>query len=323
MTTTKTIGPSGADYATPALWFASFAATLTDDQVGNFQNAEVTVTASQALSGVTAGAHTILMTAGTGNSFADNANKLTNALAYNAANGAALRQTAGGGSALDITCDNFSVTRLQIKQDANYGAAVIFQSGGTGRVVDQCILCLGAASSGNTLTLAGGTTVTNVLVQTTANTDNGVRNAGGNNDYKDVTIVTSSAGTGATGFTQVYGAPTLKNVAVAGYATDFSGTAGTCANNATDKSSFGGTNYGTTGQVSLVQATEFQNASAGTEDYRVKSLTSVKLKGNGTATGTPSTDIVGSTRAAPPTIGSWDVGAAGGAVSPVMFNGFP
>ncbi len=306
MTTTKIIGPNGgADYATPALWFASFASTLTDDQVGNCQNAEIIVTAAQTLSGITPGAFTMLLTAGAGNSFVDNANKLTNALRYNASNGAAIRITSGITSLLDIEVNNFSLTRLQMKKDDSYSVAVYFNTS-SGCVVDQCIIAT-VANNARGLQMGGGVTVKNTLVYT-AGVSDGV-SCSGNSDFQDLTIVTSSAGTGKTGFSQSYSVPTLANVAVAGFATDFSGTGGSCSNNATDKGSFGGTNFGTSGQVSLVPATEWQNAASGTEDYRVNSSTSVKLKGNGTATGTPTTDIVGTTRAAPPTIGAWDVGA--------------
>lgn len=325
MTTTKIIGPNGgADYATPALWFASFAATLTDDQVGNFQNAEVVVTASQQLTGITVAGHTILMTAGTGNSFADNANKLTNALRYNTSNGAGLRMSSGSAVLLDIDIANVTISKLQFKQDSNYATGVRFATNASGCLFDQCIVALAAGpATGLSIGGSGVCTAKNSLIYSTAVNTTGVSNPATNNDYQDLTIVNSSAGTSATGFTLSYSAPTLKNVAVAGWATDYNGTAGACSNNATDKGSFGGTNFGTSGQVSLVPSTEWQNASSGTNDYRVKSSTSVKLKGNGTASGTPSTDIVGTTRAAPPTIGAWDVGGAGASVIPGVGHSSP
>jgi hypothetical protein len=257
------------------------------------------------------------MTTGTGNSFADNANKLTNALRYNASNGAGLRLTGGTVSGLlNIGVGSFTMSKLMLKQDINYATVVTFNPS-AGSVIDQCIIQSAGTATG--LVVVGGMTVKNTLVLCT-DLANGVSNGADNNAFQDVTIVTNSAGTGKTGFARSYGSPTLRNVVVAGFATDYSGTAGTCANNATDKGAFGGTNYGTSGQVSVVQATEFQNVSAGTEDYRVKQSTSVKLQNNGTATGTPITDIVGQFRPATPTIGAWEANPAATPPFPFPFS---
>jgi len=212
------------------------------------------------------------------------------------------------------------VSRLQFKKDDAYQSG--FRLGGDSGAMSQCIMQMGAAPANEALvvvTSGGISTVQNVLVLTTV-ISAGVTNGAGNNAYANVTIVTDSAGTGKTGFAKTYGSPTLRNVVVAGFATDYSGTAGTCANNATDKGAFGGTNYGTSGQVSVVQATEFQNVSAGTEDYRVKQSTSVKLQNNGTATGTPTTDIVGQYRPATPTIGAWEANPTAAPPFPFPFS---
>ncbi len=313
MTVTAIIGPNGgADFATPALWFASFAAVLLDHQTGNCQNAEITVTATQTLSGVTAGVFNVLLTAGATNSFVDNAGKLSNALRFNTSNGAAIRMTSGSTQLLAITCANFTLSRLMLKKDSAYDVVVAYiDNSFTGRVIDQCIVVHGGASETGSfgVSLSGGATMTNSLVYNVNNT-HGIRNATGDSIVQDITIVCLGAGTSVTGFGATYGAPLLKNVVVAGYATDYSGTAGTCANNATDKGSFGGTNYGTTGQVSVVKATEWEDTTATTEDFRVKSG-SAKLANNGTASGTPTTDIVGSARSgSTPTIGAWELGAA-------------
>jgi len=313
MTVSKIIGPNGgADYATPALWFASFAATLLDHQEGNCQNAEITITATQTLSGVTAGVFNVLLTAGSTNSFVDNANKLTNALRYNASNGAAIRMTSGSTDVLAITCANFQLTRLQLKKDSDYGTVVEYiDNSFAGRTIDKCVICHAGSSETTSygVQITGTTTATNSLIYNINNT-NGFRSANGSNVVQDITVVCLGAGTSVTGFGIGYGAPLLKNVVVAGYATDYAGTAGTCANNATDKGSFGGTNYDTSGQVSVVKATEWENTTATTEDFRVKSG-SAKLANNGTASGTPVTDIVGSSRSgSTPTIGAWELAGA-------------
>jgi hypothetical protein len=322
MTVTKIIGPNvGADFATPALWFASFPSTLIDNEVGNFQNAEVVASASQALTGVTAGSFTVTMQAGAGNSFADNAGKLTNALAYNASNGAALRVTASSSSpALDIQCSNFALIGIQVEKTDAYGSVISFgNSSFSGRSINQVI-----AQHTNNTTVTGDVClgvndatgpVKNVLCLSAPSSGagvGGINNINQNCVYQDITIVNLGTGVGRIGFQAPYGAPLLNNVVVAGFATDYSGTAGTCANNATDKGTFGGTNYGTSGQVSVPLSTAtWQNITPATADLRAKS-SGTKLPANGTNTGTPSTDIVGTTRASPTTIGAWEASAGGG-----------
>lgn len=307
---TKIIGPNaGADYATPALWFASIPTTLTESEVGECQNAEIVVTATQSLSGITVGAFTVTLTAGAGNSFVDHANKTTNALRYNASNGAAIRRTGTSGPLFDIQCASFTLSKLQLAKDDNYYRVVSMPGDIDGRTIDRCILQHNGASDEvirgrriackNSLLLARG----NV---------HGFWNENGNSDLQNVTIVNVAGGSGRTGFNRQYGSPTLRNVAVYGFATDFTGTAGTCANNATDKATFGGTNYGTSGQTSLVGSTEWESVTASSEDFRLKSA-SAKLKDNGTATDVPATDIIGQSRSGSTDIGCWELQAGGGA----------
>lgn len=308
---TKIIGPNvGADYATPALWFASLASSLSANETGQCQNAEITVTAAQSLSGITTNGFTITLTAGAGNSFADHASKTTNQLRYNASNGAAIRKTSGSDALFDIQNSNVTISKLQLAKDSVYGYVVYMpDSGYSGRVIDQCILQFNNTPANQTL-LGANITVKNTLVLARSNVP-GVFNAGGASSYQNVVIANVSGGGGTTGFDTYSGSPTLRNVAVYGFATGYSGTAGTCANNATDKASFGGTNFGTSGQVSLVGSTEWESVTASSEDFRLKS-TSAKLKDLGTATSVPSTDIIGQSRSGSTDIGVWELQSAAG-----------
>jgi hypothetical protein len=99
----------------------------------------------------------------------------------------------------------------------------------------------------------------------------------------------SSAGT--TGFRSSYSSSKARNCAVIEHDTDFVGTSiSSSSNNATSNGTIGGTGFGTNAQVSAVASDEFENVTAGTEDFRLKS-TSTKLRGNGTATNAPATDM--------------------------------
>ncbi len=317
MTVTKTIGSSGADYATPALWFAFVGGvgTLADDYIGEMHNEEILVTADQALTGVTPAGHFVRLTAGAGNSFIDNANVLTNALRYNASNGAAIRSNTGGTAMISVASDQgFQLSRLQLCSESIYQTT--FKGYG---VVSQCIHALhNATGNGNSIVWVIGGSIANCLIYT-----RGINSVGliiqTNSPASDLTIYDDGIAVAGVGAEPSYSSGSIfKNVVSVGFTSAFAGTcSASSSNNATDAGAFSGTNFGGSGQVSVVGATEFVSVTSGSEDFRINSGTAVKLPAHGTASGTPGTDIVGQTRSgSTPTIGAWELVSAPSAAPP-------
>lgn len=324
---TKTIGSSGRDYATLALW-ASYvnALALSAPEIGQcFNDSEFTFTSAVTLGGWTGGSgtNTVTLTCGTGQSFRDNASVQSNALRYNQSNGVGISGNIDYGTSISVTGDHFIMDGLQVKNASGHpqGALVVTALATTLSCTIQNSIFQGSMrSNGNfVVDIARSVTLQNCLILSTGTSGSGLRGTRADNISSvaiDLTVVSSNS-SGGTGITSQYtpGMATT-NCAVAGFTTDYSGTADAAStNNATDKGSFGGTNFGGSGQASIVGATEWQSVTNGSEDYRVKSSTSVKLKGNGATSG-PSSDIVGTTRSAPYTIGAWQVGATAVTITP-------
>jgi hypothetical protein len=119
----------------------------------------------------------------------------------------------------------------------------------------------------------------------------GVTMSGGGIDLVRCTVV-GSGGAG-TGFnSSVYTLGKARGCIVYGFGTDFANTslAGS-THNATDKASFGGTGFGTSGQVS-VTSSDFVNTTGGSEDYTPASG-STKLLETGAVISGASVDLFG------------------------------
>ncbi len=305
---TKSIGATARDYATLALWAAYVnALALSAPEIGEcYNDSEFTFVATVTLGGWTgdSGTNTVTLKCAAGQSFRDNASVQSNALRYNQANGVGARGTVGYGAAINVTGGNCIIDGLQVYNDSASGQGAIGNNQASG-AVQNCILYSKLRTAGNSVLLVNGNpavAATNCLVLVNGTTGRGV-STGQAGALTDLTIVAASgAGTGAV---SPYSGNVWKNCAVYGFTTDYSGTASASStNNATDLGAFGGTNYGTSGQVSLVGTTEWQSVTAGSEDLRLKS-TSAKLKDNG-ATAGPTNDIAGTTR---PQGSAYDIGA--------------
>ncbi len=223
-----------------------------------------------------------------------------------------------------MTGSRLTIDGLQIKgtESTNTTQGLIYLLGGGGTVVVQnCILqgYIKFAYGIITYSQNGDIIQNNVLIST--NLGEGI--------YVDTgaaitscTIVSTNSSSGA-GIRNGGGNTVVKNTAVYGFgANDYQGTASaSCTNNATDQASFGGTNYGGSGQTSLTGATEWQSVTNTSEDLRLKS-TSAKLKDNG-ATAGPANDIAGTARpqGSAYDIGCWElVVAAAGAFNPFYYR---
>lgn len=318
---TKSIGSSGRDFSTIAAW-ASYASglTLSAPEVGEcYNDSQFTTTIKITIGGWSGGSptNTVTLKCATGQSFRDNASVTSNALRYNQSNGVGLSGAVDYDTVLVVSSDNVVIDGLQIKSTSTACNGIVSNAlGGTDRFTVQNCILQGTLRNDNArcLEMEGANSVAqnNLFLVTSAN--GGGMNAVSGPAATDLTIV---AGTSSgTGLAQHYGTGVTKNVAVAGFAADYFGTAGGgSTNNATDQSSFGGTGFSTSGQVSLVPATEWQNVTPTTEDYRLKSSTSVKLLGHGATTG-PGDDIAKQARVAPYTIGCWQAANNNLTISP-------
>lgn len=319
---TKSIGLTGRDYSTLAGW-ASYvnALSLSAAEVGEVYNdsgavADTTVVTVGGWSGGS-GTNTVTLRAATGQGFKANASVRTNALRYNASNGAALTNSVNASTGVYVMSGSYlRVQGLQFK--TTDGSSSTFSSASDGTLVmSDCILENISSGSNHVIKCQGAAnSYENVLaVSTTAMSGHAFENTG-SSTFTGCTAV-ALAGSSGNGFSRYpSGTPVAKNCASYGYAEDFKSYSGanafgaTSTNNATDRVSFSDTNPGSSGQTSLVGATEFENVSVGTHDLRVKS-TSLKLKDNGATVGT-GFDISGTARTGSYDIGAWEYTAGGG-----------
>ena len=262
-------------------------------------NNEWTVTTKITLSGVnvaTDSTRYIWLAAASGESFADNASKLTNALRYNAANGVAIRMT--GTENVFETSNGITAyfTELQVK---GAGASTFrgFNAGGL-IALNQCIAC---SDDTNPVLNLPVLQVANCLFY---NTGTVLSWATSSRQYLYACTIYSTSTT----------APLLTTINSDGNLYDnafFGGSAVAdlssffvASNNATNQSSVG---FGTANQVGLTAASQFQSVTPGSEDFRVKTGAALINNGIRQQVYTNDLDIVGSARSTTtPTIGAWE-----------------
>lgn len=161
-TVTKTIGSAGGrDYSTMQAWEDAAPANLvTSDQIwrGECYN-DSTFTANVFIAGSTTDATRYkFLTAAAGQSFVD----AGAALRYNASNGVTINFSGGYAAAIDVTEDNFHLTRIQSKGTNQTECS--FYGKANYAYVDQCIFQgIAVGSWGNVVHLIGGT-ISNCLI---------------------------------------------------------------------------------------------------------------------------------------------------------------
>ncbi len=309
---TKTIGLSGRDYSTVAAW-ASYvnALTLTGPEVGEVYNdgGPVTDTVAVSITGYSGAnsTNTVTLKAAAGQSFRDNP---TNALRYNSANGASLVTSAN--SAIGYTVGPYFIFDGLMITNSSGGTYVI--SIGNNSTIQNCIVR--SVTSGFPVIQTNSNPNVNIYNCIVHHTNGGLGiNTTANGLVVTNSLIIATGPTGSFGFRQQYSSgvpPLVKNTAVFGFTTDFQNTSSSlCAANATDKATFGGTNWGSNGGQTSITSSEWISVTTGSEDFRL-SNSSTKLKDLGVTT-TLITDIVGTTRpqGAAYDIGPWEL--AGGA----------
>ena len=302
-TVTKTIG-TGGDYTTLQSWEdASPANLVTADQIwrGECFNQEFFSSSAALLnvSGSTTDATRYKeLTTYAGASFVDNASVQTNALRYNASNGAGIRNSYAWGGPVSVNESYFRISKLQIAA----GNAVGFNGTvTTGLVIDKCIF-ENSSTSNEPLKTYGVCTVKNsLMVQRSTSTCAALSN--GTNVY-NCTLVRTGSSTGNI-FTGSYGTSTLQNCAFFGGAT-------TLASGSTSKTyvtCYTDTASPPSGCTTVAYDTStgsgFQNKTDSTRDFRIKAGSALLDVGT-TDTTNAAYDIVGTAR---PQGSAYDVGA--------------
>lgn len=322
---TNTIGTAGRDFSTIALWEASLpanAVTAGNSYVGQcFNDSEFSVAGTVVtFSGTTTDAtHTITLTTGSGQSFRDAAGVQTNALNYNATNGVGLRCTAAGGATIDIQEDyvflnelqaqydgTFTTTRGAIKTSANHGpyiSSCIFKNSDTNAETQvatisnntsdcaqflNCLFLQAATVYLKSVVLlgSGGIFANCTLIGASTGVVSGFQTGG--QSYNAATHIVNCAGFGSNAFIDT---TTVGQAGLNG------------SNNASDKA----IGFGTSNQASVTFASQFQNTTFASGDYRAKTGGALIDTGATDTTDIPSaTDIVGTSR---PQGSAWDIGA--------------
>jgi len=297
---------SGKTYTTVALWEADGDINLvTEDKIWKGEvYGELVSSATTTLSGATTDSTRYKwLTAASGESFADNANKLTNALYYNASNGAALRQTSLYTDHLTISENYAVVSKLQIKNASTAGGYTV-HANATNVTIRDCII----QSSGysNTIRVSTSTAqIINSLIVST-NGGDGIRGYYAALEARNCTVIRISGGS-PTGIAVSGSSSKALNCAIFNFSTIHSGTfASGSGNNATN----GASAPGSSNQTSLTFADQFESS---TNDFRAKGTGSLPLNGVADSTYTSDLDIVGQTRStSTPTIGCWEYISSGG-----------
>lgn len=304
-TVTKTIG-TGGDYTTLQSWEDAAPANLvTVDQIwqGQCFNQEFFSSSSGLLnvSGSTSDATRYKeLTTYAGASFIDNANVQTNALRYNASNGAGIRGTYPWTAPVSVGEAYFRISRLQIASNTGRAFGV---TAATGFVMDKCIVENSSTASGSeSLSLYGAGIVKNTLV---VGRSTGAL-AALSNGASAYNCTFARTGTSTSNiFVGNYSSTTLKNCAFFGGAT----TLASGSSVRTYTTCYTDTASPPTGCTTVAYDTStgsgFQNKTDATRDFRIKTGSALLDVGT-TDTTNAAADIVGTAR---PQGSAYDVGA--------------
>ena len=299
---TKSIGSGGGrDYSTLQSWEDAKPASLTaSDQIWRGEAYSTTEFATTlVVSGSTTDATRYCeLTVAAGHSFADHADKLTNALRYNASSGVGLRTTTAWGATLTASENYFRLSRMQVQNASTNGTAVA--GTGTNVTIDQCIV---ECNGGRAVDLNTGAVLTNSLFVGRKSGADSIASLWNATVANCVFAAPSGRAPTHAIRRNYWSSFSMTNCAVFGASTLFTGSSGATfsacyTDNASPPSGFTQVAYDTS------TGSGFESITDGSHDYRIKSTSA--LKDAGTSSGAPSVDIVGSTR---PQGGAYDVGA--------------
>lgn len=305
-TIVKTIGTAG-DYTTLQAWEDACPANLvTADQIwqGQCKNQEFTSASTLlTISGTTVDAtRYVELTTEAGASFIDNASASTNALRYNAANGAAIRITAGYAIGVIVSQAYTRISKLQFSSSISDGSASaalqVGTANGTNVDINKCIFesfCVSATLG--TVTIDGtANVIRNSVVITKRNSTSCIIATISNGTSAYNCTFASLVAVAATGIRSVYATSLLKNCYIGNATAPSSGTI-TKTNSYSDVTATGYT-------VVAFSTATFQNITNGSHDLRLKSGSGL-LNVGADETTYAATDILNTARSS----GAYDVGA--------------
>ena len=292
---------------------------------GQQKNEEFTGTGTQlAIAGSTSSAACYKeYTTVAGASFADNANKLTNALRYNASNGAAINGTSNGGTTVTITgAEDFArVTGMQITAT---GVAAMALS--TIQATTQLRSCIFEGTVTGTGTAIGviqnAAMAFNCLIVLRATSADHIVSTANSSVSKWYNCTIVAADDLATAPASVFksgsaGAVLVQNCGLFAGA-DKPTTSGSATYTFT--TCYGDDSTPATGITTATFSSEFQNVNDATRDFRLKAGAAELDTGTTDATNAP-TDIVGTTRpqGSAYDVGCWELVVAASVV-PVLYH---
>jgi hypothetical protein len=240
--------------------------------------------------------------------FGSNANKLTNALRYNASNGVALKCASGNVIAVSVnyteiiglqlwstnsetvTCTggNVAIKNCIIRNSVSTGLgyySMAYIQGGNSNLINTLFYSDGDILNGVSIE-ASGCSIVNCNIYSGAATSNGIRLP------SNVAVV-------------------VKNTGVFNYANVFDVTSSASSSSSNIGTSATSVGVGTSHQTSLTTANQFTLLTAGSEDFRTKAGAALINNGIRQQTYTNDLDIVGSARSiTTPTIGAWEFAGA-------------
>jgi hypothetical protein len=324
-------GAPAGDYTSLDAWWVSRPSTLTEAETAQvrFGTSANEVRTSSSLTGKTCGVHRVTIEGYPGEAFNDSAGKLTNALRYNASNGAAIRPNDTGRGiyfANDVGA-RITVRDLQLAVADGYpwDAQLIRLDDVSDSIVERCVLSADEHSYGpQAMVQIGGAGNVGPLVvrdcvfikqgwllDPTPDTVDAIRiGAGAGNEQVHVignTLLNIGVETRTRGINIINSrSHVVHNNLVLGFGTDISKSGATVAesNNATDRSA-GSTGFGATGrQVDVVEATTLTNVAWATADARLLSG-AAKAINLGWSAAASATDALGQSRSG----GTADIGA--------------
>lgn len=292
------------NFSLVATWLAAFA---TGGWIGQaYADTEFVTTATLSFSGhATSATDYITLQCGSGQSYKDNANKLTNDYRYTAANGVAMRNTDAYQKHVLIAEDYVTITGIQFRGPSKSGNIEVTTTGTHG-VIEYCIV--EQYSDGGATPAMGlrAGTMRNCLLRTGHTGSQGLSFGYAATPIAvNCTIVRpSELAAGGTALGQSNGTSTTKNCAFFGFQTFFSG-GGTQngSNNASDLT----VSFGTSNQSGKTYASQFESTTTADSDFRAKTGADLLNNGVTDTTNLPAADdAVGTAR---PQGASWDIGS--------------
>lgn len=300
-TITNTIGTAGGrDYSTITAWAAALpasAVTAGNSYVGQLFNDSVFTDTAVSISTTTDASHTITLTTGAAQSFRDNAGAATNALFYNASNGAAWKHTNHYDTTISVTSADFTFSYMQVW---NFDSASFDMFSSARGVIDSCIFEVNRGG----VNIGGGKIVNTLITDTSGGgSGSGSRSLQGQGAHV-VNCTLINLGTGDEPVLGAYGNPLLINNAFFSYPTAPVSCSSSSSNTCTSLAS----TVGTSNQVSKSISNQFVSA---TTDFRLKLGADCIHNGVVDTTDIPgSVDIIGQARGSQWDIGCWQFTSA-------------